>query len=88
MWKSTLYLKNERNNLDILKQWEGLLLKQKTLTSITSKAKNLNINCQIGLRNSKTLKNSAKETRRISKTYQNVRKAPAILTNGSSIPKY
>ena len=47
-----------------------------------SKSKNL------GPSNCKTLKNSAKETRRKSKTYQNVRKAPAILTNGSSILKY
>ena len=45
LWKSSMYLKIERNNLDILKQWEGLLLftimqraksphpKQNTLTS-------------------------------------------------------
>lgn len=47
-----------------------------------SKEKNL------GPSKCKTLKNYAKETRRISKTYQNVRKALAILTNGSSILKY
>ena len=53
-----------------------------------SKAKNPNIICQIGPSNCRTLKASAKETRRIPKTYQNVRKSPAILANGSSILKY
>ena len=53
-----------------------------------SKAKHLNIICLIGPSNCETLKTSAKKTRRISKTFQNVRKAPAILTNGSSILKY
>ena len=51
-------------------------------------AKIPNIICQIDPSNCRTLKTSAKETRRISKTYQNVRKAPAILTNGSSVLKY